>query len=391
MTVGLYSDQLSNDPAKNINTTPYGLQAEFDPGAEGVNVTQYGWSGEAVSGVTLIQDYLVQARDILAEVKLAEANLASVISGAQYVKSAYDYIKAAHEDLLVKYPEVQNYYNQIVTTFNNAVIEASKASASATSASNSVKTAQGLLTQMQTIQTSVQNTYAKVVADVAAITQIKKDVIALNEEAKKLVEDLQKGQVYRGTWNPHTDAWPDFKGTNSVWDVVLNQGEASFVWNNIKWLSGDRLLYILLEKKYQQIESGVGVLSINGKSGTVVISAGDLNAYTKPEVDAKVNLKFDKTGGTLTGNIIGPSFIQTGAQGAGGTSLTRRDFVETLLTGKIDKAPQALNTSTDWNTLETSGFYNVYAGTGVVFTNAPASFTYGTLQVIGSGKAANTL
>ena len=390
MTVGLYSDQLSNDPAKNINTTPYGLQAEFDPGAEGVNVTQYGWSGEAVSGVTLIQDYLVQARDILAEVKLAEANLASVISGAQYVKSAYDYIKAAHEDLLVKYPEVQNYYNQIVTTFNNAVIEASKASASATSASNSVKTAQGLLTQMQTIQTSVQNTYAKVVADVAAITQIKKDVIALNEEAKKLVEDLQKGQVYRGTWNPHTDAWPDFKGTNSVWDVVLNQGEASFVWNNIKWLSGDRLLYILLEKKYQQIESGVGVLSINGKSGTVVISAGDLNVYTKPEVDAKVNLKFDKTGGTLTGNIIGPSFIQTGAQGAGGTSLTRRDFVETLLTGKIDEIPQALNTSTDWNTLETSGFYNVYAGTGVVFTNAPASFTYGTLQVIGSGKAANT-
>lgn len=46
-----------------------------------------------------------------------------------------------------------------------------------------------------------------------------------------------------------------------------------------------------------------------------------------------------------------------------------------------------INTSVDFNNFETSGFYNVYKASGVVFTNAPTSFDFGTLLVIGQGKS----
>lgn len=55
----------------------------------------------------------------------------------------------------------------------------------------------------------------------------------------------------------------------------------------------------------------------------------------------------------------------------------------------VDAVPtnsQVLNTSTDWNTLDTTAFYNVYQRSGVVFDNAPAGADYGTLQVIGLGR-----
>lgn len=45
-----------------------------------------------------------------------------------------------------------------------------------------------------------------------------------------------------------------------------------------------------------------------------------------------------------------------------------------------------MNTSVDLNTLEVTCSYNMYKGSGVVFTNAPSDFDYGTLQVIGRGK-----
>lgn len=47
----------------------------------------------------------------------------------------------------------------------------------------------------------------------------------------------------------------------------------------------------------------------------------------------------------------------------------------------------AITTSVNLNDYETTGFYNMYKGSGVVFTNAPDSFSYGTLEVIGRGKA----
>lgn len=58
---------------------------------------------------------------------------------------------------------------------------------------------------------------------------------------------------------------------------------------------------------------------------------------------------------------------------------------------KVFKNSINIKTSVDFNNFETSGFYNVYKGPGVVFTNAPSdAFDYGTLLVIGQDKAVDS-
>ncbi|HHG3075768.1 TPA: pyocin knob domain-containing protein [Vibrio parahaemolyticus] len=58
--------------------------------------------------------------------------------------------------------------------------------------------------------------------------------------------------------------------------------------------------------------------------------------------------------------------------------------------GGIRANSEHLAVSADFNNYETSGFYNIYKGSGVTFTNAPSDFSYGTLQVIGRGKASGS-
>lgn len=127
----------------------------------------------------------------------------------------------------------------------------------------------------------------------------------LSEEAAKrsadlttsIYEDLRKGQVYRGTWNPHTHTYPNAKGTNSVWDVVLNEDETQYNWNGILWYWGDRLVYLKDENKYEQLESGYGgaVISVNNKKGAVTLNAADVGALPI-------------TGGTLTGGLFAHTY-----------------------------------------------------------------------------------
>ncbi|MGL4763843.1 MAG: pyocin knob domain-containing S74 family peptidase [Aeromonas sp.] len=58
--------------------------------------------------------------------------------------------------------------------------------------------------------------------------------------------------------------------------------------------------------------------------------------------------------------------------------------------GAVKATAELIKKSIDLNDYTTSGFYNLYKATNVVFTNAPSDFTYGTLEVIGSGTAATT-
>jgi hypothetical protein len=58
--------------------------------------------------------------------------------------------------------------------------------------------------------------------------------------------------------------------------------------------------------------------------------------------------------------------------------------------GAIKAVAELIKKSIDLNDYTASGFYNLYKATNVVFTNAPSDFTYGTLEVIGSGTTANT-
>ena len=319
MATGLYSEGSVVDPSKDIN------------------ITQYGWGVEDVKGITLIQDYIDKAQAIYQDVLNAKSILQVLIQEASEVESFYQEIKKVQEDIHQKYPIIVDQYNQIVSLARDVNASRDAASVSAKAASDKVVQAQGILTQMQGLNSSVQSALTNVNTRYNEIVALRDEVKAMNTESKQLVDDLRKGQVYRGTWNPHSGAWPDPKGTYSAWDVVLNPKEASFDWNGIKWLPGDRLLYILSEARYEQVESGVGVLSVNSKSGYVTLVPNDLGAYTKAEVDAKITPKFNTAGGTLTGTVTGPSFVQSGAQGTTGTSLTRKDYVDGLLATKVDK------------------------------------------------------
>lgn len=339
MTVSLYSDGPVNGPDNNTNITQFGLYSEASPdfSASDINVTQYGWGVEDVKGITLIQDYIDKAQAIYQDVLNAKSLLQVLIQEASEVESFYQEIKKVQEDIHQKYPIIVDQYNQIVSLAREVNDSRDAASVSAKAASDKVVQAQGILTQMQGLNSSVQSALTNVNTRYNEIVVLRDEVKAMNTESKQLVEDLRKGQVYRGTWNPHSGAWPDPKGTYSAWDVVLNPKEASFDWNGIKWLPGDRLLYILSEARYEQVESGVGVLSVNSKSGYVTLVPNDLGAYTKAEVDAKITPKFNTAGGTLTGAVTGPSFVQSGAQGTAATSLTRKDYVDGLLATKVDK------------------------------------------------------
>ncbi|MGL5012788.1 MAG: phage tail protein [Bacteroidales bacterium] len=101
------------------------------------------------------------------------------------------------------------------------------------------------------------------------------------DKSKDLYDDLKEGQVYRGTWNPKINAYPAHEGTNSVWDVILDDGVLSVDFDGHTWRSGDRLLYVVSASEYQRLATGSGVSSINGEVGAVTLTAEKVGALGK--------------------------------------------------------------------------------------------------------------
>ncbi|MGL5016114.1 MAG: hypothetical protein ACRC6V_17815 [Bacteroidales bacterium] len=101
------------------------------------------------------------------------------------------------------------------------------------------------------------------------------------DKSKDLYDDLKEGQVYRGTWNPKTGAYPPHQGTNSVWDVILDEGVLDVDFGGYKWRSGDRLLYVVSAGAYQRLATGSGVASVNGETGAVTLTAEKVGALAK--------------------------------------------------------------------------------------------------------------
>lgn len=338
MAIGLYSGDLPNDPEK------------------GINVTQYGWDGEDVSGVTLIQDYIAQAQAILDEIIVIRDNMEAILANSQFIIDAYNYIKASYEDILIKYPEIVDYYNRIVVLHDNCVARASDAAMSATSASNSASEALSHLTAIQVIQLDINTKYADILIKYSEIVTMKDEVTALTEEVRDIAEELRRGQVYRGIWNPNTQAWPDPMGSNSVWDVTLNSGQIEYIWNGIKWLPGDRLIYTLATNTYDQIESATGVFSVNGKTGYVTLIPSDIGAYSTSEVDTSLSGKVDKTT-TVNGKVLsGDISITASDVGAYSKLESDSNYVPKTLT--VNNKPLIGNitlTSADTGSLPLSG------------------------------------
>lgn len=104
-----------------------------------------------------------------------------------------------------------------------------------------------------------------------------------SEEYYKLVLDLytdmKEGVVYRGTWNPKTNSYPNPFDTNSAWDVITGQPEG-VVFDGKLWSAGDKVFFAKEDKKYYHLETSSAVHSVNGKVGSVVLDAEDVGALS---------------------------------------------------------------------------------------------------------------
>lgn len=119
---------------------------------------------------------------------------------------------------------------------------------------------------------------------------------ASRDEAEKFAEELRKGSVYRGTWNPNSGKYPDAPQTNSRWDVQLNKGQLEKVFDGKEWNWGDRLIYILDSKKFDIIDSGTGVTSVNGDTGSVTVTPASIGALPITGGILSDNLTIAKSG-----------------------------------------------------------------------------------------------
>ncbi|MGL5965323.1 MAG: pyocin knob domain-containing protein, partial [Fusobacteriaceae bacterium] len=91
--------------------------------------------------------------------------------------------------------------------------------------------------------------------------------------------DTREAPIYRGTWDPKTAAYPTTHGDkNSRWDVVFDAATPTVSYDGKTWRPGDRLVYTKDTKKFSQMHSTLGVPSVNGKTGSVVLTADDVGA-----------------------------------------------------------------------------------------------------------------
>ncbi|MGL5013199.1 MAG: hypothetical protein ACRC6V_02765 [Bacteroidales bacterium] len=194
--------------------------------------------------IEYIDELLIQLGNIEAQVKYVELMTQAVISAkddtfgyAQEVLRMYTEVRPLYQDFLVKYEDFATKYVDVVAKHGETLVASQRASVSEVNAAKSAK------------------------------------------EASDLVDELRKGQVYRGTWNiERENKYPPIPVTNSVWDIILNESSLSFVFNGETWFWGDRLMYLKDENKFIQVESGSTVTSVNGKSGAVTLSNKDVGA-----------------------------------------------------------------------------------------------------------------
>ncbi|QKE60899.1 tail fiber protein [Vibrio phage Dax] len=141
---------------------------------------------------------------------------------------------------------------------------------------------------------------------------------ASRDEAEHFAVELRKGSVYRGIWNPNSNKYPDVPPTNSRWDVQLNKGQLEKIFDGKEWNWGDRLIYVLETKSFDIIDSGTGVTSINGETGSVTINRDTLGALGKTEKAADSA----KLEGSSKAQIIAKA---REGLGASGTSYTKAE------------------------------------------------------------------
>lgn len=220
--------------------------------------------------ITGIEDYYKNTKALHDNVVVMEAEVerdrTEVFVNTTEVRGLAEQVEDRFYNINIMRDEAVDAKDRAVIAETNAVNASNSAQSSAGRANLSAELAKG------------SETNAKVSEDNSKVSETESQKYF--QYTYDIYEDLRKGQTYRGTWNPHTGAYPDNQGTNSVWDVILNENETEYTWNGIKWYWGDRLVYVKDTNVYQQIEAGLGggVISVNNKKGAVVLNASDVGA-----------------------------------------------------------------------------------------------------------------
>lgn len=261
--------------------------------ASSPNVSQYGWTSYDAGNVNQIIEYVNIVKKYAESAKDSADYIASKFTEIErfidYIESIYNQIgpifeniDTIYKDVTLKHTEVKNAHADVIAAEQLVLPAAEQALANATAS-------------------GVSATAAKA-SEVAAAQSAK--------DAADTAEELRKGQVYRGTWNIEANTgYPPKPDTNSVWDITLNEGSLEYTFDGKRWFWGDRLLYLKDDDQFSQIESGSTVVSVNGKSGAVQLSATDVGALPI-------------SGGTLTGKLKVPTGFSVGESDILGVSST---------------------------------------------------------------------
>lgn len=239
----------------------------IDP-AKAPNVGQYGWTSFDAGNVNQIIEYVEMCKNYAEEAgrsaEYIEGKVVELEAFMRYIEKVYEDIKPIYDNILPIYHDIEVRHEDIKVRHEDIITKHSEV--------------EDWHYEVNIMTEETEANAAKALTSQLLAGQSEQGAEGWYDKSYELYEDLRKGNIYRGTWNPHTGAYPDNGGTNSTWDVILNEGETEFRWNNILWFWGDRLVYLKEENKYQQIESGTTVTSINGKKGAVVLDAEDVKA-----------------------------------------------------------------------------------------------------------------
>lgn len=239
----------------------------IDP-AKSPNVGQFGWTSYDASNVNQIIEYV----DLCKKYAEAASQSSEYIEGKivelnafmKYVENAYEEIKPIYDDIIPMYADIISRHEDIKVRHEDIIAKHGEV--------------KDWHHEAGVFAEESESHAAKALTSQLLAGQSEQGAEGWYDKSYELYEELQKGNVYRGTWSPHTLAYPDNGGTNSTWDVILNEGELEYVWNGTRWFWGDRLVYVKTTNIYQQIESGTTVNSVNGKKGAVVLNADDVKA-----------------------------------------------------------------------------------------------------------------
>lgn len=295
--MGMYS---SLEGADVSSTTRAGLP----------NVSQYGWSSYEVEEYKQLIEYVDEAKKYAEEAKSYLEVATTLYEAILVVKSEVDQINADLKNTVIYVNsvkvQIEEWYSdirRIHTDIQQLLVDTTNLRDEVLRILAEVQALHdNVVTMKAAIEISESNAAASAEASAGSATNSMKFAMQSEEYYDKCYElylDLKQGQVYRGSWNPNSGVYPDFEGTNSVWDVVLNSGQLEVDFDGKKWYWGDRLFYSVSESSYFQIESGATVKSINGKTGAVILGAADVGAVAK-------------TGDTMTGTLNLPSIKITG-------------------------------------------------------------------------------